>query len=411
MTRSNNKEVLYFIGGLFPHEREQEIRRLTKSGLQSAANNLQWKFVRGYDLCLGSQNVHLLNSEYIGSFPKRYGGLCIPRYTFRHAGGAESDVGAGFVNLPVLKEFSRASRLKAEVRRINCQEDVRLYFVGYAATYPIVAALKYAKRRFPGSVCCLIVPDLPQYMELSKKGASLLHMIKNLIVGHRMKGMDCYVPLTEAMASYLGTDLTHCAVIEGIADVADNAAAPIDGLPERYILYTGTLQYRYGIGDLLTAFKQVKYTDVGLVICGEGEAVEEIKKMQAEDSRVCYLGVLPSEGVASLRAGAAVLVNPRRNEGMYTKLSFPSKMMEYLASGVPTVAYKLDGMPDDYDGYFVDATQSGLCAAIEHVLGMSPKDSASFAERARAFVLDEKCPRYQCEKTLGLLRREAGIIG
>ena len=294
MYKDMTKETLYFVGGLFPREREDEIRRLTKSGLQSAANNLQWKFVHGYDLCLGEDNVHLLNSEYIGSFPKRYGGVLIPRYTFRHAKGESSDVGAGFVNLPVLKEFSRASRLKAELRRINREEDERLYFVGYAATYPIVTALKFAKKLFPDSVCCLIVPDLPQYMELGKNGAGLLRRIKNHVVSCGMRGM----------------------VVEGIADVsgAELARIPNASLPARYILYTGTLQYRYGIGDLLSAFKHIDDGDVGLVICGDGEAVEEIQKMQSEDSRVRYLGVLTTEEVAILRSGATVLVNPRKNE-------------------------------------------------------------------------------------------------
>lgn len=409
MNTNETTETLYFIGGLFPYEREDEIRRLTKSGLQNAANNLQWKFVRGYDSCLGAENVHLLNSEYIGSFPKRYGGLSIPRYSFRHSENASVDIGAGFINLPVLKEFSRALRLKAEVERIDWKRGGRLYFVGYAATYPIVTALKFAKKCFPDSICCLIVPDLPQYMELSQKGPGLLHRIKNYVVGRKMRGMDCYVPLTAAMAPCLGTDLTHCAVVEGIADTLSSAPAgvSVDEFPERYILYTGTLQYRYGIGELLSAFSQKDYQEVGLVICGDGEAADEIRAMQSKDSRVRYLGVLPAKEIATLRAGATVLVNPRKNEGEYTKFSFPSKMMEYLASGVPTVAYKLDGMPGGYEGLFIDATQDGLGDAIERVLRMSPEKASNFAERARTFVLREKCPERQCEKTLELLRKEA----
>lgn len=170
MGQSKNREVLFFVGGLFPHEREDEIRKLTKSGLQSAANNLQWKFVKGYDSCLGAENVHIFNSEYIGSFPKRYSGLYIHRYTFQHSKTSNEDVGAGFINLPVLKEFSRAARLCSEIDRIDCDICAQLYFVGYAATYPIVTALHHAKRKFPDSVVALIVPDLPQYMELSRRG-------------------------------------------------------------------------------------------------------------------------------------------------------------------------------------------------------------------------------------------------
>lgn len=403
------QEHLYFIGGLFPLEREEKIRKLTKSGLQSAANNLQWKFVRGYDSCLGAGSVHILNSEYIGSFPRRYAGPVVPRYVFKHSQDANGDIGPGFVNLPVLKEFSRAARLKSEIDKICTRENDQLYFVGYAATYPIVKALQQAKRRFPNSVCCLIVPDLPQYMELSRKGAGPLQRVKNAVVSREMKKMDCYVPLTAAMAPYLGTDLTHCAVVEGIADAPCAAPAPVAGgwFSERYILYTGTLQYCYGIGELIEAFEGIEDSDLKLVICGDGEAAGEIRALQEEDDRICYLGVLPTESIASLRAGASVLVNPRRNVGEYTKFSFPSKMMEYLASGVPTVAYKLDGMPEGYRGLFIDATEIGLGAAIKSALDMGIGESSRLAERARAFVLEEKSPERQCGRTLELLRKEA----
>ena len=70
MKKSKNLETLYFIGGLFPREREDEIRRLTKSGLQSAANNLQWKFVKGVAVQHGytvlGARLDLCNEDLLG---------------------------------------------------------------------------------------------------------------------------------------------------------------------------------------------------------------------------------------------------------------------------------------------------------------------------------------------------------
>lgn len=412
MNHNERTEVLYFLGGLFPRERDSEIRRMTKSGLQSAANNLQWKFVKGFDLCLDAESVHLLNSEYIGSFPKRYKGIAVPRYEFSHSDSAMGDIGTGFINLPIIKEISRSIRLCAEIDKIRLDATEQVYFVGYAATYPIVKALLHAKHRFPNSVTCLIVPDLPQYMELGKKGPGILRAIKNNVVNREIGLMDCYVPLTAAMAPCLNTEISHCAVVEGIADDSDLADSQqyIDRITERYILYTGTLQYRYGIGELLSAFERIKYDDVHLVICGDGEAADEIRRLQAKDSRIHYMGVLSAEEIACLRAGASVLINPRRNEGEYVKYSFPSKMMEYLASGVPTVAYKLDGIPDDYDGLFIDAGEYGLESAIAYALSMGTEDARQFASHARAFVLKHKGPKSQCDRVLSLLRKEAASI-
>lgn len=412
MNQNERTETLYFISGLFPRERESEIRRLTKSDLQSAANNLQWKFVKGFDLCLGAKNVHLLNSEYIGSFPKRYKGFAVPHYEFCHSGSAMGDIGTGFINLPIIKEISRSVRLCAEIDRIRFDASEQLYFVGYAATIPIVKALQHAKDRFPNSVTCLIVPDLPQYMELGRKGPGILHKIKNTMVNRKMGLMDCYVPLTAAMVPHLNTELSHCSVVEGIADdsVLTDSQKYIARISGRYILYTGTLQYRYGIGELLSAFEHIKNDDIHLVICGDGEAADEIRCLQAKDSRIHYMGVLSAEEIACLRAGARVLVNPRRNEGEYVKYSFPSKMMEYLASGVPTVAYKLDGMPDDYDGLFIDAAKDGLESAIAYALSLDSDDARRFASNARTFVLKHKSPKNQCDRVLSLLRKEAANI-
>lgn len=105
-----------------------------------------------------------------------------------------------------------------------------------------------------------------------------------------MKGMDCYVPLTAAMAPYLGVDLTKCAVVEGIADEHDASEpeAIVRDLPERYILYTGTLQYRYGLGELISAFKGLDDTGIGLVVCGDGEAANEMTALQSENPMVRY---------------------------------------------------------------------------------------------------------------------------
>lgn len=412
MKKSKNLETLYFIGGLFPREREDEIRRLTKSGLQSAANNLQWKFVKGYDSCLGTENVHLINSEYVGSFPKRYSGIFVPRYSFRHSEISGEDVGPGFVNLPVLKEFSRAARLCSEIDKVNPRSCEQLYFVGYAATYPIVTALHHAKKKFPNSIVALIVPDLPQYMELGSRGTGFLHRLKNHFVSKGMKGMDCYVPLTAAMAPYLGVDLTKCAVVEGIADEHDASEpeAIVRDLPERYILYTGTLQYRYGLGELISAFKGLDDTGIGLVVCGDGEAANEMTALQSENPMVRYLGVLPSQEIEGLRNGATILVNPRKNEGDYTKFSFPSKMMEFLASGVPTVAYRLDGMPEDYEGLFIDATDGGLKAALNRALAMDPEELHQLSLRAKTYVIDHKGSKDQCARTLELFRKESTYI-
>ena len=108
---------------------------------------------------------------------------------------------------------------------------------------------------------------------------------------------------------------------------------------------------------------------------------------------------------------AAVLVNPRQNNEEFTKYSFPSKTMEYLASGVPVVAYKLDGIPDEYDSYLnyvPDNSVEALTKTIQSICDMSPEERKDKGERARKFVLNEKNAEKQAKRILDFLNAGSG---
>ena len=85
-------------------------------------------------------------------------------------------------------------------------------------------------------------------------------------------------------------------------------------------------------------------------------------------------------------------------------------MMEYLASGVPTVAYRLDGMPEDYEGLFIDATDGGLKTALNRALAMDPEELHQLSFRAKTYVLGHKGSKDQCARTLELFRKESMYI-
>ncbi len=93
------------------------------------------------------------------------------------------------------------------------------------------------------------------------------------------------------------------------------------------VLYTGRLNRRYGLELLLQAVKEWQDTDVELWLCGSGEMEEEIRSYAAQDPRIRFFGFLPHEETVRLQRQATVLVNPRTNQGEYTKYSFPSKTM------------------------------------------------------------------------------------
>ena len=188
-------------------------------------------------------------------------------------------------------------------------------------------------------------------------------------------------------------------VIEGFSDIERcmksldrlNLSRRFDG--SKTIVYTGTLATKYGVLDLVRAFRLLKDQDCNLIICGSGDADSEIKDYAAADSRIRFLGIVHNELAKTLQNEATVLVNPRKPEGEYTAYSFPSKTMEYLETGNIVVSYRLPGIPKEYEGKicFVEDS-STLQNALQRALDMTFEERIKVGKAALSFLLNEKGP-------------------
>ena len=162
----------------------------------------------------------------------------------------------------------------------------------------------------------------------------------------------------------------------------------------------------FGILHLIEAFKNIDSPNYRLIICGIGDSEEEIKKSSELDSRIDFLGQLKREDVLSLQKKATVLVNPRQNNEEFTKYSFPSKNLEYLSSGIPLVAYKLDGIPDEYDkyiNYVPDNSTDAFASVIQKICELPVGERTEMGRRARDFVLEEKNNVKQTKRILDFI--------
>ncbi|MDQ0883017.1 glycosyltransferase [Peribacillus sp. V2I11] len=404
-----NLDVL-FLGGLFPKEKENDILNYSRGSIQNAANNLQWGIALGLDANL-NKPIKILNSLYIGSFPKRYKKLCIDTYPFSHTQGANEDINVGFLNLTGIKNFSRFLTLKPYVKKWAEKEtDKKKVIIAYAMTPTFTYLLNYAKKINNNIITCLIVPDLPQYMNLSSKRNKLYDSLKKLEIKQISKDMnyiDSYVLLTKYMRDALNLNISKpTVVIEGIAtDVFKHVESISKEKGIKTVLYSGGLAKKYGIIELLNAFGRLSNENYRLIICGSGEAEYDVIEAGKKDSRIIFKGLLPREEVLKLQKSSTILVNPRPNNEEYTKYSFPSKIMEYLSSGVPMVGYKLDGMPSEYSDYFfpIKVDDDGFYKTLNEVLSKSKDELDKKGFRAKEFVLTYKNQREQAAKIIQML--------
>ena len=158
--------------------------------------------------------------------------------------------------------------------------------------------------------------------------------------------------------------------------------------------------------NLVDAFTNLKNKNYRLVICGDGDSKNELIAKMKEDNRIQYLGNLSRNEVLKLQRNSDLLVNPRSSEGIFTKYSFPSKTMEYLASATPTLIYRLPGIPNDYYDYCFtidNLGHNGLEEALIEVLTLSTEELEKVGVRAREFILKNKNPTVQCNKIISML--------
>ncbi|MBE5851366.1 MAG: glycosyltransferase family 4 protein [Lachnospiraceae bacterium] len=108
-------------------------------------------------------------------------------------------------------------------------------------------------------------------------------------------------------------------------------------------MYAGILESVTGVDRLLEAFSNVNHPNIRLFISGKGSLESLVEQATDGDERIVYLGCPSYEEYMANLERADVLVNPRNMELAENANNFPSKIMEYLATGKRIVSTKFPG--------------------------------------------------------------------
>lgn len=399
-----NKTI--FIGGIYPECKIEEIIEKYGSLPQVAADTLQKSILYGLGKNLKTP-ITLFNSYFIPmsffSFERE------EAYCIRDEYGEK-------YNLPFIKNrlFSFASKTVQVVKGIsewmeksNLQNE-EINVIVYPAYFPFIRAVTKLKKKYKLNVC-LVVPDLPQFIGLNSK-RTIYNKISSRYVDSvfykNIKSIDSFVLLTESMNEKVNIYNKPYCVIEGMIPADYEFFGKTDCSQKKDIVYSGTLQLKYGVETLLKASEFVKDKNVNFVFYGDGEGKETIKKFAEKDSRIVYNGVVTTGELHKIQQNAEILINPRPNTEEFVKYSFPSKILEYLMSARPIIAYKLSGMPSEYYDYiFAPESDSpeDLAKCINSVLELSDKEKNEFGKKAREFALNYKNSESQTKKIIDLL--------
>lgn len=395
-----------FICSIFPDY--SELSRESIAPPQMAGIKVCTALAQGLYQHLGD-DFSILNMPYVSPYPTMHKMARVPSYQWSFDGRKQMPT-VRYWNFFGFSQFSRKRSLKKRVRNwVKTHASEELGILIYSLSTPFLCAGREAKRLRPDIRYCQLIPDLPQYMVANPSPLyTFLKKIDILQQNRMLHLMDFSVSMTKYIPEALHIEDRPWIVMEGITGLCESDARFDDSAPDglKHIVYSGGIDDAYGIFDLLQAFSLLSDPDTRLDITGKGGGVQRVLAWQQKDARVRYHGIVSFAELERLQRSATVLVNPRQSSEEATRYAFPSKVLEYMTTGRPTITHKLSGIPDEYDPYLVyfdGVTPEAMARTIQRVFDMPEAQRQKIGEAAAHFILANKNKTVQTRRILSLM--------
>lgn len=190
--------------------------------------------------------------------------------------------------------------------------------------------------------------------------------------------LDGYVVLTNKLAELFNPNGKPCLVIDGLTESVDSQSnIRISG---DYLIFGGSLMRKYGVYNLIDAFRKLDNPDLKLVLCGHHEEEGFVSYIKPSPN-ILYLGALSYQDVNYVQKHALVAINPRPIDPQIDEYSIPSKTLEYLSNGVLTICVNNLLLKEKYESAIIWAKSGDvedLYDALKEALSLNSKEKEKF---------------------------------
>jgi len=155
------------------------------------------------------------------------------------------------------------------------------------------------------------------------------------------------------------------------------------------VVYTGSLEKRYGMKNLIDSFILLKNEKILFDIYGRGDYQEDLKTICLLNENIRYKGFVSNIESLKIQREADFLINARSAAEEFTKYSFPSKLLEYMLSGTPVITTMSEAIPDEYRNYLLvleDNCVETICEMLHKIIGIKKEDRRIIGIEAQNFV-------------------------
>ncbi len=317
------------------------------AAVSPAANVWQTALVRALEL----EGVSVRVLSYLPSRVWPLGAARIDASAAPPAQGIEA-VAASYWNLPIIRQWSLARGSLAALLSNSARFPKCKVVVTYNAPRWSCSVARHLRGLWGAKwVCIAADEDIPADAD----GCVSLNWQHSGTIAHRMPTLH----------------LDGGVAVQPSPVVSSNGF--IDSYESRTLIFAGGLGVHTGAVPLVKAWRRVRHRDARLLVCGKGDT-KQLIGAAGGDPRVNILGFLPRETLEQTMLGAFAFVNPRPISLEAVRLTFPSKVLEYLGYSRPIVSTRCSGLSPEYSRimHFADGDDSSsLTEAIDRILDWS----------------------------------------
>jgi glycosyltransferase involved in cell wall biosynthesis len=350
--------------------------------LPSQTHNFAWSLVDA--LGKAGLQVRLLSVWPVSNFPRN------PRIVFRSAPFETKGVLGeclGFVNIIGLKHVTRFLQcLTRGTRVLRRWRPTVLLVHGVHSPFLWYAAIG---RRLLGLTVVVILTDPPGVrLPTDRLAVRLLKWLDIKLVRWALRWSDAVIALTTDLARDFAPG-KPALVIDGIGQFDGDAEHVRNDRTQPTVVYAGSLRASYGVDRLVDAVSGLTDPPATLEVYGSGELAGWVSEVAAEQTQIEGPRLLSREDLLRAYRSADLLVQPRPTNQSFVRYSFPSKMIEYMASGTPVLTTRLVSVTEEYTPYVYwidDDSPAGIRKALRDVLQLPKDERLNKGRRAAKYI-------------------------
>ena len=371
------------------------------SGASIAGNKMQLNILK--NLVNEVNELKVLTILPFAPFPKDK--ILWSKHGYMHIEECIEAESIPFLNIPIVKQVFQIICLYVIACRYADQHTVVLTFnmfpqVGIPAVW--------LKKKFHCQVVSVLA-DLPVDDNYQRKGvARLLRKMFEKITCKNISEVDKLIVLNKTAREEYAPNTAYMVMEGGVnPEEFKKLSKRTKEFQKKKIVYSGSLAEYSGISELVEAMNFVINKEICLEIYGDGVLKEYIQKKALENPLIHYYGRISNKESLDIQSQAWLLVNPRPIDDPVARVTFPSKIFEYMMSGTPILSTKLNGFSKDYyDKMFFaeDNNPKELARWINYIDTIPTEKLEEKAELARQFVVESKNWKKQVHKMINFIR-------